>query len=192
MANPDETKPPAPPDDKPESGERRRFLSTATIALGACAGGLTLLPAAGAILSPLGRRTVRMSTEPSDVGAEVDFKENQPRKVVIRGMTNDGWGAAESELGAAWVRRPKADKPGDRWTAFSAVCPHLGCAVDYDSKRPAPYLCPCHDSYFGAAGDAQLGPSPRGLDELPVTVRAGRVLVEFHRYVLNQKQKVES
>jgi cytochrome b6-f complex iron-sulfur subunit/menaquinol-cytochrome c reductase iron-sulfur subunit len=172
--------------DAPDSPERRRFLSTATVALGACAGGLVLLPAAGAVLAPLGRRTVRLSTE-ADVGDEADFKEGEPRRVIIRGTAIDAWQVADRELGAAWVT-----KYSGRWVAFSATCPHLGCAVDYVGAGDAPYFCPCHSSSFAADGAPLKGPSPRGLDELPVTVVDGRVRVEFHQYVLNKSQKVES
>ena len=48
---------------------------------------------------------------------------------------------------------------------LSAVCPHLGCAIDYAADRNT-FNCPCHASEFDAAGRRRLGPSPRDMDEL--------------------------
>jgi Rieske Fe-S protein len=174
--------------EAPASAERRRFLSTATAALGVCAGGVVLFPVAGALLAPLGRRTVLMSTEAVDVGAVTEFKNAETRRVVIRGSSTDGWLTADTELGAAWVTH----HPDGRWSAFSAVCPHLGCAIDYTGEAGEPYFCPCHSSSFADDGAPRKGPSPRGLDELPVSIQNGRVMVEYHRYVLNTPQKLES
>jgi Rieske Fe-S protein len=64
--------------------------------------------------------------------------------------------------------------------------------VDYSGQKHSPFFCPCHDSFFSLDGAAQKGPSPRGLDALPIKTQGERVLVEFHRYVLNKKQQVES
>ena len=174
--------------DEPASPERRRFLSQATVALGACAGGLVAFPVVSAVVAPLGRRTVAASSSPVDVGAEADFVVNQPKHVVIRGAVADAWELSEVELGAAWVTRHE----GGTWTAFSSVCPHLGCAVDYVGAGAEPYFCPCHSSSFKVDGAPGKGPSPRGLDSLPVIVANGRVAVEYHRYVLNKPTKVES
>jgi Rieske Fe-S protein len=174
-------------EDAPESPERRRFLGTAAAALGVCAGGLVTFPVLGAVVSPAGRRTVQSSSAPVDVGADSDFTVNQPRRVVLRGNIQDGWETADVELGAAWVTKHADGK----WTAFSSICPHLGCAVDH-VDGPDPFFCPCHSSYFTGDGAVKEGPSPRGLDALPVSVADGRVRVEFHRYVLNQKSQVEA
>lgn len=175
------------PDGSPVSPERRRFLGTAAAALGVCAGSLVVFPVLGSVVSPAGRRTVKSSAAPVDVGADSEFAVDQPRRVVLRGTIQDGWETADVELGAAWVTK-HAD---GRWTAFSTICPHLGCAVDH-IDGPDPFFCPCHSSYFTGAGAVKEGPSPRGLDPLPVKVTDGRVQVEFHRYVLNQKSQVEA
>jgi glycine/D-amino acid oxidase-like deaminating enzyme/nitrite reductase/ring-hydroxylating ferredoxin subunit len=53
-------------------------------------------------------------------------------------------------------------------TACSAVCPHLGCIVHWNSQERS-WDCPCHGSRFEPGGGLLSGPSTRGLaaDEVP-------------------------
>lgn len=61
--------------------------------------------------------------------------------------------------------------------AFSAICPHLGCIVQWDatSKQIA---CPCHAGFFDTNGKVVSGPPPRGLPEHGVMVVNNEVLVK--------------
>jgi Rieske Fe-S protein len=103
--------------------------------------------------------------------------EGEPKRVALVSDHRDAWTLEKDvELGAAWLVRR-----GDKVTAWSTVCPHLGCAVDRSPTGPG-FYCPCHDSYFDAAGGRLNGPSPRGLDELAARVEGGFVLVEFRRF----------
>ena len=65
--------------------------------------------------------------------------------------------------------------------AFSTVCPHLGCGVDFDEKT-GKFACPCHTSAFDLDGRCLSGPSPRGLDELEAHVDGRDVLVRYQRF----------
>jgi len=68
------------------------------------------------------------------------------------------------------VTRPTADDV----RAFSAVCTHQGCTVD--AVADGSIDCPCHGSSFDAAtGAVRHGPAVRGLPEVAVTVRSGKV-----------------
>jgi len=59
--------------------------------------------------------------------------------------------------------------------AFSAVCPHQGCAVEPAGSE---FDCPCHGSRFAAAtGDVLGGPAPRGLTPLDVSVTGDTITV---------------
>lgn len=40
---------------------------------------------------------------------------------------------------------------------FSAICPHLGCIIQWDEKKKT-FLCPCHDAIFDKNGKVLKGP----------------------------------
>ncbi len=170
----------------PDGTGRRQFLTICTGVAGACAGGLVAAPVVAELLAPRGKRTVHGAEALLDLGAVDDFKPGEPRKVVVRGPSSDAWMTSEDELGPVFVVR----KEGDAFAAFSAICPHLGCAVDWvpESSR---YFCPCHDTYFAQDGAVQVGPSQRGLDPLEVRVEQGRVRLRFRRFLTGRPDRVE-
>jgi thiosulfate dehydrogenase [quinone] large subunit len=54
--------------------------------------------------------------------------------------------------------------------AFSAVCPHAGCQVEFDQQSDL-FLCPCHGSVFnGSTGAVQQGPATTGLSSIPIAL----------------------
>ena len=59
----------------------------------------------------------------------------------------------------------------DAVCAFSAVCTHQGCTVDYDSASKE-LICPCHGARFDPLqnGKAIAGPTRNPLTELPVKI----------------------
>ena len=61
-------------------------------------------------------------------------------------------------------------------TAFSAVCSHLGCIVDWDSKTEQ-FLCPCHGSKYDVNGNVIGGPAPAPLERLITEIKEGKVFV---------------
>lgn len=61
-------------------------------------------------------------------------------------------------------------------TAFSAVCSHLGCIVDWNSKTEQ-FLCPCHGSKYDVNGNVIGGPAPAPLERLITEIKEGKVFV---------------
>ena len=60
--------------------------------------------------------------------------------------------------------------------AYSAVCPHQGCAVS--SFTATTMVCPCHSSTFSVTdGSVLSGPSPAGLTPLTAVVQGSDVVV---------------
>jgi thiosulfate dehydrogenase [quinone] large subunit len=61
--------------------------------------------------------------------------------------------------------------------AFDAVCPHAGCAVQYDQAVNL-IVCPCHGSEFNpGTGAVEAGPAPTGLTPIQVTESGGQLYV---------------
>jgi cytochrome b6-f complex iron-sulfur subunit len=61
--------------------------------------------------------------------------------------------------------------------AFSAICTHLGCIVEWDPNRQV-ILCPCHDGRFNPVTGAVIsGPPPSPLPQLALTVEDEAVYV---------------
>jgi cytochrome b6-f complex iron-sulfur subunit len=61
--------------------------------------------------------------------------------------------------------------------AYSAICTHLGCIVEWDQNRQF-ILCPCHDGRFNPINGAVIsGPPPAPLPLLALTVEDDEVYV---------------
>jgi Rieske Fe-S protein len=159
---------------------RRRFLAVAGAA-GCAAVAAAAVPAAVLVAAPAsggGPGGLRFP-----LGKLEDLKVGVPKKVVIVGDEVDAWTRAQNRrLGAVWVLRT-----GEREVrALSVTCPHLGCAIDVvtdDGGKAKSFTCPCHDSSFALSGDAESGPSPRGMDPLPIEIgKNDEVTVVFKRF----------
>jgi Rieske Fe-S protein len=66
--------------------------------------------------------------------------------------------------------------PAGELRAFSAVCTHLGCTVQY---RPdlIQIWCACHDGHYDLNGQNVSGPPPRPLPRYVVNVRGDQIIV---------------
>lgn len=61
--------------------------------------------------------------------------------------------------------------------AFSAICTHLGCVVDWNKNKNF-IQSPCHDGRFNATTGAVIsGPPPRGLPPYEVSVKDGKIFI---------------
>lgn len=60
--------------------------------------------------------------------------------------------------------------------AFSLVCTHLGCQVEWQNDKKE-FYCPCHDGRFDEFGDVLAGPPPIPLEQYPVSVEGEMVTV---------------
>jgi quinol---cytochrome c reductase iron-sulfur subunit, bacillus type len=165
---------------------RRRLLE---VIAGAVASAIALaiaVPAAAFLTFPTRRRTVSGGDEPLDIGPLAALPDGKPVRVAVHApRRRDAWTAlTDVTLGACWVLRD-----GDKVRALSTICPHAGCAVDWEEEGRA-FVCPCHDSRFAATGERLTGPSPRPLDALDVELQDGRVRVVFRRFKTATAKKV--
>lgn len=60
--------------------------------------------------------------------------------------------------------------------AFSAVCTHLACIVQYRSDI-GHIWCACHNGHFDLNGRNVEGPPPKPLEQFVVNVRAEQIVV---------------
>jgi Rieske Fe-S protein len=66
--------------------------------------------------------------------------------------------------------------PAGELRAFSAVCTHLACTVQY---RPdlRHIWCACHNGHFNLNGDNIAGPPPRSLEQYVVQARGKKIVI---------------
>ncbi len=53
--------------------------------------------------------------------------------------------------------------------AYSAICTHLGCVVDWDAAGKR-FACPCHAGFYDMRGKVISGPPPQALRQYEVQV----------------------
>jgi cytochrome b6-f complex iron-sulfur subunit len=66
--------------------------------------------------------------------------------------------------------------PADQFVAYSAVCTHLDCTVQYRSDYGAIW-CACHNGKYDLTGRNISGPPPRPLDEYRVVIQGGEIFI---------------
>src|SRR3989338_3200569 len=66
--------------------------------------------------------------------------------------------------------------PQGELKAFSAVCTHLNCTVQYDPQVSVIW-CACHNGKFALNGRVISGPPPRPLEPYQVNVRGDDIVV---------------
>jgi len=169
--------------------DRRGFLArSGAFILGGLASVVPVLSGLWVLLDPL-RRTSR------DAGVVfVTFlnalpEDGVPRKFNVVSDRVDAWNTHRNiPVGAVYLRRT-ADKVV---AALNVVCPHAGCFVNVAPDKSA-FLCPCHKSTFALDGKVNdpSSPSPRGMDDLEVEIRAGdQVWVRFLNFQTGHKEKI--
>jgi Rieske Fe-S protein len=120
------------------------------------------------------------------VAGEGDVKPGKPLRVTATGERTDAWLRMDKvTLGSLWLVRSNEGGP---IKAFSTICPHLGCGVDWNEKT-SKFDCPCHASSFDGEGRCLGGPAPRGLDELDARVEGQDVLVRYKRFRIGTEKK---
>ncbi len=166
------------PDESPPPSighERRSFLGrAAAISAGLLAVVFPFAAGLGVLFDPLRRR------QQNEAGAGDDMAgysricpldalpaDGIPHQFVVTADIADAWSKTRGQrVGMVFLQRKDVDgKP--QITAFTAACPHLGCAVEFDGSEDQ-YECPCHVSGFAKDGRKLFGPSLRGLDALDV------------------------
>ncbi len=106
-----------------------------------------------------------------------DLVPGRPKQVAVTGSRRDAWTLYPDEIiGRVWLVLEK-DSPADKpqVSAFTSVCPHLGCTIHLDSGGEH-FLCPCHHAAFAfdgqrtTANPGKKSHAPRSMDSLECRV----------------------
>jgi menaquinol-cytochrome c reductase iron-sulfur subunit len=139
---------------------RAKFLSGATVALGAVIGAAVAIPTIGFVLGPSfqGEDWYWVNLGPADNETWVEGSHVP----IVYTRTPDG---GNLERRVAFVRRNNAEQAqlasGDQFTIISNTCMHLGCPVVGTSNG---FGCPCHGGNYDAEGRRIAGPPIRPLN----------------------------
>jgi cytochrome b6-f complex iron-sulfur subunit len=137
-----------------EKESRRKFLAVCLGFVGAAAAGLVSYP----VLSYLAPRKGVINK------TKVDIPSAEVPEGGAKFFEYDG-------LSAVVIR-----KKGGAVIAFSAVCTHLGCIVQWQKEQER-FLCPCHAGLYSADGTVISGPPPKPLARLPFVEADGKITI---------------
>ncbi len=158
-----------------EDSTRRSYLGWL---IGLCAtgvGAFLSVPLVRFALYPLRAQTTE--TKWSDAGAPENLAvASAPVQRSLTVEQIDGWRNKISEK-VVYVSKAADGK----LCVLSAVCPHLGCSVQWQSGKNQ-FVCPCHGASFAPDGRRLGGPAPRGMDSLPTQVQNNRLMVKYQYY----------
>jgi menaquinol-cytochrome c reductase iron-sulfur subunit len=182
---------------------RRKFIATATIAIGGVIGLALTIPIAGSLVPEVGAggtnwtpldaagwKELQIATDkPVNINISLNVKDAYlPRQTAAQSV----WGIKVKDLSRFKSARPDLFSSAGRDTLpyslvtmgfaiFSPVCPHLGCSYVWDDNANR-FICHCHGSQYTYEGEHVAGPAARGLDPLPLREHSGNAQIEWIRY----------
>ena len=169
---------------------RRGFYAAAANVLGAVAALAVAVPGVAYLLDPLGKKAGEGGFRrlPTTLDA---LPVGVPRQFPIVDKADDAWVNYPPEpVGSVWLVRQPEGAP-EPVVAFSAECPHLGCAVNLGPEGDR-FVCPCHTSAFALDGERLNAIPPRPLDRLEVQVPDDPdtpLLVNYQRFQTQSEEK---
>ena len=146
----------ADPGNQEQVKSRRQFISylLGFSAIATLAGVLT--PIIGYLWPP--SQAAGGRSNQAEIGTRLDFPVGQGKVVPV------------NDKPAIVVNTPQGGLK-----AYSAICTHLSCIVEWDQERQFIH-CPCHDGRFNALNGAVIsGPPPAPLPSLAVTVEGDTI-----------------
>ena len=164
---------------------RRDFHRYGTTVLGGLVKLALAVPAIAFLASPLRKKIAASGDDSFETLTSLSqLTVGVPRSFAIIRDRTDAWVKYPSEpAGSVWlIRQPAGARPAV--VAYTAECPHLGCALNLAEDHKA-FLCPCHTSSFDLEGKPQNQVPPRPMDRLDVELTGDpdpRVRVKFQRF----------
>jgi menaquinol-cytochrome c reductase iron-sulfur subunit len=117
----------------------------------------------------------------SNLGPSSQFESiSEPVSHMLTVRQNDGWLESDAKR-PVYITKGSRDGALNGVEVLTAVCPHLGCTVQW-SEKTRQFLCPCHGSVFSPDGARIAGPTPRGMDTLPIEIRHGDLMARYEDF----------
>jgi len=147
---------------------RRSFLAAAVNSIHGAIGGTLAVLLGGAVVGPsfLRRRETWLKAAALDA-----LTDDEPMPVTVRVSRQDGFTQTVERYVVFLV------KSGERVTALSSTCTHLGCRVSWDSEAKQ-LKCPCHGGVYDRAGAVIAGPPPAPLATIATRVDGDQVFIQ--------------
>ncbi len=101
--------------------------------------------------------------------AENVFMDPSGNPIMTSAILGEG-----SKVGLAFGDPTVVISYGGELRAFSAVCTHLGCIVQW-KKDEGIFLCPCHAGKFDTNGNVISGPPPKPLPQYRLKVEENKI-----------------
>jgi Rieske Fe-S protein len=158
--------------ESPHHISRREFVALTTAAVGALIGAVVGLPAIAYLLQPALKGGAAKDTW-LPLGKMDSFPVGKPTLATFTRSKVNGWEKSTTSYGVFVYRKSETDV-----VAFSNVCTHLSCHVNWD-ETGKDYVCPCHDGHFNINGKVTAGPPPRPLDTFETRVEDGTLSIHF-------------
>ena len=141
---------------------RQKFLSGATVGLGALMGAIIAVPVTVAVLAP---SFETIDEYPIDLGPTTLYPPAKPgeipyHEVTLESRPNDISGLSRRLV---FIRNDGDDK----FTAVANTCMHLGCPVQPNTTG---FACPCHGGQYDKEGRRTAGPPVRPLNRYETEV----------------------
>jgi menaquinol-cytochrome c reductase iron-sulfur subunit len=168
---------------------RRDLCRYGTIALGNLVALVLAVPGVAYLFDPLRRKTQQGDFR--SVARLGNLPVGVPQAFPILDERQDAWVKYPREpIGTVWlIRQPPGSK--EPVIAFTAECPHLGCAVNLAADGKS-FLCPCHTSNFDFNGKPLNQVPPRPMDQLELKLAGSsdpEVAVKFQRFRTGSEEK---
>jgi menaquinol-cytochrome c reductase iron-sulfur subunit len=148
---------------------RRAFLSSVTVAIGAIITAGLGIPAVAYIVGPALKKAEEEEWIPIGSTSKVELGTPTLFKAKVERQT--GWITDEDEITVYLLTEDSRD-----YVAMSNICTHLGCRVRWIDDQDQ-FFCPCHNAIFGKDGSVVEGPPPRPLDRFEVKVEDDTIYI---------------
>jgi menaquinol-cytochrome c reductase iron-sulfur subunit len=147
---------------------RGRFLSGVTVGLGGLLSAVIAAPALGYVLAPAFETDRNFDV---DLGPTSLYPADKSNPFHVVTFTRSPKGDPDLERRVAFIR----NDGGDKFTAISNTCMHLGCPVR--AFGSAGFGCPCHGGQYDEQGRRIAGPPVRPLNRYATKVEKGHLIL---------------